>query len=124
MNKIILLVLFSLPVKIFSQDTLLTLQRTIEISMENNFDIRIVNNLSKQAENNNTAGNAGMLPSIDANLLYFHSSYSLEQKYATNPDVNTDASVSKNMIANIGDHVFRYRSIRIDVRTCRIFLIQ
>ena len=102
MNKIILLVLFSLPVKIFSQDTLLTLQRTIKISMENNFDIRILNNLSKQAENNNTAGNAGMLPSIDANLLYFHSSYSLEQKYATSPDVNTDASVSKNMIADIG----------------------
>ncbi|MBZ0098415.1 MAG: TolC family protein [Taibaiella sp.] len=44
---------------------LLTLDMAIERALQHNFDIRIARTDAKQAEVNNTAGNAGMLPNLD-----------------------------------------------------------
>lgn len=57
---------------ISAQDTALTpgqmtLQKAIETAMVNNYDLKIAGNSLKQAENNNTAGNAGLLPSVSVN---------------------------------------------------------
>lgn len=48
----------------------LTLQDAIGRALQYNFDIRIANNAVQQADVNNTMGNAGMLPSVDANGFY------------------------------------------------------
>lgn len=48
----------------------LTLQDAIGKALQYNFDIRIANNAVQQADVNNTMGNAGMLPSVDANGFY------------------------------------------------------
>ena len=45
----------------------MTLQKAIETAMVNNYDLKIAENTLKQAENNNTAGNAGLLPSVTLN---------------------------------------------------------
>ena len=100
-NKYILLFLFFLPMKIFSQDSLLTIQQAIEISLKNNYDIRIATNKKDQQENNNSAGNSGMLPTLDANASYTRSSNSLKQKYSNNLEVNRNASLSTNAIADL-----------------------
>ncbi|WP_430931614.1 TolC family protein [Saccharicrinis sp. 156] len=42
----------------------MTLQKAIETAMVNNYDLKIAKNTLKQAENNNTIGNAGLLPSV------------------------------------------------------------
>ena len=44
---------------------LLTLDMAIERALQHNFDIQIARTDAKQAEVNNTAGNAGMLPNLD-----------------------------------------------------------
>ena len=108
----LLLLMFSLafwyPTALYSQDSLLTLQQAIEIGLKNNYDIRISNNESGKQENNNTSGNAGMLPELDANGTYSKSSNSLKQKYNTGAEVNRDASASTNLNAslNLGWTIF------------------
>ena len=100
-NKYILLFLFFIPLRIFSQDSILTLQQAIEISLKNNYDIRIFTNIKKQQENNNSVGNSGMLPTIDANTSYTRSSNSLKQKYSNSLEVNRNASLSTNAVADL-----------------------
>lgn len=46
----------------------LSLQQAIELALENNFDIRLVAKDLELAENETYIGNAGMLPSVTANL--------------------------------------------------------
>ena len=87
---------------VFSQETILTIQQAIETALKNNYDIKIIANVSEQAKNNNTPGNAGMLPEIDANGSYTRSSNSLKQKYNNGLEVDRDASVSTNAIADLG----------------------
>lgn len=48
------------------RDPLLTLQDAMDVALDQNFDIRIAANELDQARANNTIGNAGMLPSINA----------------------------------------------------------
>lgn len=48
----------------------LSLQDAIGRALQHNFDIRIADNNVKQADVNNTAGNAGMLPNVDGNASY------------------------------------------------------
>ncbi len=48
----------------WAQETL-TLNNAIELGLQNNFSIQIAHNDQSIAVNNNTAGNAGMLPSLD-----------------------------------------------------------
>src|SRR4051794_31790565 len=100
MKKAILFFLI-LPVRLLAQDSLLTLQNAIEISLKNNYDIRIAGNLSEQQENNNTIGNAGMLPGVDASGSYTRSTNSLKQTYNTGTEINRDAAVSKTTTADL-----------------------
>ena len=46
----------------------LTLEQAIQLALENNYDIKIAKNNLKIDERNNTIGNAGMLPVINANI--------------------------------------------------------
>jgi outer membrane protein TolC len=52
--------------------TFLTLGDAISIGLANNYGINIAKNSRQIAENNNTPGNAGMLPKIDVNASYTH----------------------------------------------------
>ena len=99
---IILLFVLLFSSDVFSQDTLLTLEKAIEISLKNNYDIRISKNLTEQQENNNTLGNAGMLPDVDVKGTFSKSSYSLEQKYNSGSEVNHNASGATNTAADLG----------------------
>ena len=42
----------------------LTLRKCLEIGLEQNYDVRIVRNEEQISDNDATAGNAGMLPTI------------------------------------------------------------
>lgn len=47
--------------------TVLPIEEAVKIALQNNFDIQLARNATDIAANNNTAGNAGMLPIINAN---------------------------------------------------------
>jgi outer membrane protein len=61
---LLLVLLMIIPVK---GQELLTLDRAIEIGLENNYGIQISRNFAEIAANNRTLGNAGFLPTISAN---------------------------------------------------------
>lgn len=61
---------------------MLTLSEAVKLGMENNFSIRIAQNDAAIANSNNTVGNAGMLPSINASAASSNSIYSLKQEYS------------------------------------------
>lgn len=90
-----LLLLFSISICVQAQEVL-TIEQAISIALENNFDIQIIRNNSYVSKNNNSTGNAGMLPTLDLNGGYSESTTNLKQKFYTGSEVNRDASGSKN----------------------------
>ena len=69
MKKYIILFLLILPVTIQAQKTL-TLQKCLEIALENNYALKISRNTSEIASNNVTLANAGYLPTVSAEASY------------------------------------------------------
>lgn len=68
----------------FSQDTL-TLEKAIEIGLENNYTIIIARNNQKIAENSNTLGNAGFLPDLSLNFNNTGNLVNTRVEYLTGP---------------------------------------
>ncbi len=67
MKKFLWIVLIAgMPVIAAAQETL-NIDDAVRIGLEKNFSIRIAKNNSEVAGNNNSIGNAGMLPSVNAN---------------------------------------------------------
>lgn len=67
----------------------LTLRTCLEIALEQNYDIRIVRNEERISDNNATAGNAGMLPTIDLTAGY---AGTLDNDRTSIPRVGNDAT--------------------------------
>jgi outer membrane protein len=63
----LLLIIICFVVKAQAQG-ILTLDEAIKISLENNYSIKIAKSNQQIAENNNTRGNAGMLPTVTGNI--------------------------------------------------------
>lgn len=51
-----------------SAQDLLTLEEAVRVALENNYSIQIVRNNQRIADNNNSFGNYGFLPSVDAGI--------------------------------------------------------
>lgn len=91
---IVLLTLMLLPDVSFAQDKSEgvidgSLSQFIEAGLQNNYDLRIVRNEERQADNNATRANAGYLPTISANAGY-DGSY-----YGSNTKARQDGIVTK-----------------------------
>lgn len=81
----------------------MTLQKAIETAMVNNYDLKIAENTLKQAENNNSAGNAGLLPSvsISGGTEYANTDNEMQFNSTGNNDVIT-TNGAKSMSYNAG----------------------
>ena len=77
-----------------------SLPKILEIGLENNYDIRIVRNEQKMAENNTTIGNAGFLPTLDLSAGYSGSINDIDQKNVDGTNSRTDGI--HNHGANLG----------------------
>lgn len=99
MNKILTLgfLLFLITLNLKGQDTL-SLDNAIQIGIKNNFSIIIAQNDLQIATNNNSYGNAGMLPKIDATIGQKNDFINTNQTYAT----GVKESSSKNTSAQSG----------------------
>ena len=79
----------------------LSLRRCLEIGLEQNYDVRIVRNDERISDNNATAGNAGMLPTVDLSAGY---TGALDNDRTTTPrdgNASTENSVY-DQTANVG----------------------
>ncbi len=62
-----LFILFAVPFLVQAQEVL-TIDQAVQIALKNNYDIKIATNESAVSKENNTIGNAGMLPILDATV--------------------------------------------------------
>jgi outer membrane protein len=62
-----LFILFAVPFLVQAQEVL-TIDQAVQIALKNNYDIKIATNESAVSKANNTIGNAGMLPVLDATV--------------------------------------------------------
>lgn len=83
-----------------AQDSLLTLDKAIENSLLNNFDVKIAGIERDQNKNNDHAGMAGMLPKLDLNGSYSTSNQNTRQSYSSGLEVNRDNVSTDNLNAN------------------------
>lgn len=75
----------------------LSLKDAIAIALENNYDIKLINNDLSIAKNNNNLGNAGMLPAAVANFSTSGSRQNTVQTQSTGTQRVTDGARSNNM---------------------------
>ena len=81
-----------------AQDTL-ELAISIQIGLENNFDIKISEGQKNIASNNNTYGNAGFLPTLDLNSAQRYTVENTSQVFISGDEQNRDGAKSKNFSA-------------------------
>lgn len=76
---------------------LLTVEQAVELALKNNYDILIAKNDAEIAARNNTVGNAGMLPKINATVGDNYTLNNLNQKFTNGTEINKN-NVSGNTI--------------------------
>lgn len=101
-NKFVLLFLLFASFTVCGQESKLTIENAVKSALEKNYDVLIYSNLTEIEANNNTIGNAGMLPNVDVNGSYTNSTNDLKQEYNTGAEVNRDASGSTNTNIDAG----------------------
>lgn len=102
---------------IFSQDTT-RLSDLINLALANNYQIRIIKNEQFKSQNNNTIGNAGFLPTLDANLSQNYDVINSNQELysgdvRSNPNANnnaTNAGINLNWSIFDGFQMFAQKS--------------
>lgn len=90
------LLLFLVIISVFQlkAQEILTIENATKIALENNFEIKIASNNAKIGQNNNTIGNAGMLPVATASVV---DNNSIQNTSQTRQD---DSTVSLNNAKN------------------------
>ncbi len=86
---------------IFSQK-LLTIDDAIKTALVNNYSINIAKNEKDISDNNSTLGNAGFLPSLDADGAYTKTTNNTKQNYLNGTVVDRTGANSTNYTAGIG----------------------
>lgn len=98
MKKLLLFILVVKFTSSFAQ--VLTAEEAIKLALQNNFDIQLARNSADVAANNNSVGNAGMLPQVNANGAVGGSNTALNQTLADGR--NTERSGVVTNTANAG----------------------
>jgi outer membrane protein len=80
-----------------AQTSSLTIEQAVELALKNNYDILISKNQSQQATNNNTLGNAGMLPKVDLNASGNLANNATKQEFSSGLVVDKNGVQSKNI---------------------------
>ncbi len=75
----------------------MTIEQAIELALKNNYDIAISKNASAQAANNNTLGNAGMLPKVDLNATGSFANNTTKQEFSNGLVVDKSGVQSRNI---------------------------
>lgn len=101
MNKSIVLLVFGVLVSTASAQERLTLSEAIRIGLENNYAIRIAKNDMRLAANNTRAGNAGMLPQVNATFTNSGATNNVHQDLITGASNDIKGAVSSALTAGI-----------------------
>jgi len=95
------LALFLIAAARLNAQEVLTIEEAVRIGLQNNYEIKIAESESEITENNASPGNAGMLPTIDANGLRSFTESNTKQVYSDRPAVDRSGVESNNINAGI-----------------------
>ena len=98
MKKLVILFVGLCSFKSSSQ-SLLTLDEAVKLTLQNNFDIQLARNSTDIAAANNTAGNAGMLPTLNATAATGGSNTNINQNLADGRTINRSGVPSNSLSA-------------------------
>lgn len=101
MNRIIITIFFILFQLHAGAQTLLKLQDVFEIALQNNFSIRIAKNDAEATKNNNSSGNAGMLPFATGTVNQDNQVTDTKQKFLSGAENNRTGAKASNFNANV-----------------------
>ncbi|OFY83946.1 MAG: hypothetical protein A3F72_06150 [Bacteroidetes bacterium RIFCSPLOWO2_12_FULL_35_15] len=98
-SKIYILLFFCLCLGLSAnaQTSQITIEKAIELALKNNYDILISKNQSDQATNNNSLGNAGMLPKVDLNASGSFATNATKQEFSSGLLVDKSGVQSQNI---------------------------
>jgi len=99
LNKLYIFLFFYLCLlaKLNAQTSQMTIEQAVELALKNNFDINIAKNSSQESINNNTLGNAGMIPRVDLNASGIFASNTTKQEFSNGLSVDKPGVQSKNI---------------------------
>ena len=99
-SRIIFFILLLTSSSAFCQ-LVFTVENAIDRAMNNNFSIRIARNTSEIKNNDASAGNAGMLPQVDAAGAYTSSVNSTKQEFSNGTEINKDGAKQTILSAGV-----------------------
>lgn len=99
MKKLLLLILVVKFTSSFAQ--VLTAEEAIKLALQNNFDIQLARNSADVAANNNSVGNAGMLPQVNANGALGGSNTALNQTLADGRNTERNGVITNTANAGV-----------------------
>ena len=101
MNKTSCLFIFLLMLSSANAQTLLSAEKAVAEALEKNFGILLAKNNQEIAAINNTLGNAGFLPQINASLSEVMSNNNIDQRFANGLEVQRDNVAADNFSAGL-----------------------
>lgn len=103
---------------------LLKLEDAVTIALENNYDIKLAKNELKIDELNNTAGNAGMLPTINALVTDNNSITNTKQTQADGSERTLDGARNMNLTYGVGLDWTVFDGLRMFARKEQLNILQ
>ncbi len=95
---LVLLIAFS---RLSQAQQLLTLKEAVGLALSNNYSLKVYTDSTRIASNNNTAGNAGMLPLVNTTEGLSYGNSNLHQAYAGRADVIKNGAVATGKTADL-----------------------
>jgi outer membrane protein TolC len=109
-----LTILFLLPLSLFAQDsTVLSSEDAVRIALENNLDIKIIEADRDIAIINNTWGNAGKWPTVNANISNTEAISNLNQVLSNGSEIKRNGVTNNVLNANLQASFRIYNGKRI-----------
>lgn len=109
--------------KIQSQE-LLKLEDAVKIALENNYDIKLAKNELKIDELNNSIGNAGMLPAVNATLIENNSVLNTKQTQADGSERTLDGAKNLSLTYGVGLDWTVFDGLRMFARKEQLNILQ
>ncbi len=107
--RLILLIAFSAFV---GKAQVLSLSGAVEIALKNNYNIQIFANNAQIADNNNTIGNAGMLPQVGLNANGSYSNTNINQRFTNGTSIEKNGVVSTTYGAGLALNYVLFSGLR------------
>ena len=123
MKKVLIYIFLFSPIITWAQQQL-TIKDAVDTALRNNFDIQIAKNITEINKINNTYGNAGGLPSVNATAGDNNSVYNLRQKQSTGAEINKSNVTSNALNAGVTASMYLFNGFRIVATKEKLNLLQ